>query len=153
LPAPLDGLVLGVNYTHIWSQARYPFYDEVPQGRTVNFIDSSRVERLVFQPNDLLNASVGYDYGGFSVRVSVLFQGNSVTNIGAYPEQDGFSKDYLRWDLSANQKLPWIEGLKVFLEVTNLNSQSNISSQTTIGGFTNQQFYGLVGNLGVRYGL
>jgi TonB-dependent receptor len=153
LPAPWDGVVLGVNYTHIWSQARYPYYDEVPQGRIVKFIDSSRVARLVFQPNDLLNAYIGYDYGGFSARFSVLFQGNSVTNIAAYPEQDGFSKDYLRFDASAKQKLPWVEGLHLFLEITNLNSRSNMSSQTTIDGFTNQQYYGLVGNLGIRYAL
>jgi TonB-dependent receptor len=153
LPFPFDGIVLGVNYTHISSSARYPYFDEVPQGRNVLFIDSTRTERLVNQPNDILNTYIGYDYGGFSARVSFVFQGNSVTNVAAYAEGDGFSKDYYRWDASARQILPWVKGLQLYLDVTNLNGESNISAQKSINGFTNQQFYGLVANLGIRYNL
>jgi hypothetical protein len=100
-----------------------------------------------------LNISFGYDKGGFSGRISYVFQGNAVTNIGGYPEQDGFSKDYYRWDASARQILPWWKGLQLYLDVTNLNNESDVSAQKSIGGFTNQQFYGLVANLGVRYNL
>ena len=79
-----------------------------------------------------------------------MFQGNSVSNIGAFTEQDGFSKDYFSIDFSARQMLPW-PGLQVFLDITNLNNRSNQSSQASIGGFTSQQYYGMVANLGVRY--
>jgi len=153
LPAPFDGIVLGVNYSHISSSATYPYFDEVPHGKTINFIDSTRTDRLVYQPNDVMNAYVGYDYGGFSARVSFVFQGNIVTNIGAYPEAEGFSKNYDRFDVSARQKLPWVEGLQLYLDVNNLNSEANISTQPTIGGFTSEQYYGLTADLGIRWTL
>ena len=153
LPFPFDGIVLGINYTRIWSKAQYPYFDEIPAGRNVIFVDSSRSERFILQPDDILNVSFGYDYGGFSGRLSYVFQGNAVTNIGGYPEQDGFSKDYARLDFSARQRLPWFNGLQLYLDVTNLNGESNISAQKSIGGFTNEQFYGLVANLGIRYTL
>ena len=31
LPSPLDGIVLTVNYTYIWSKATYPYFDEKAQ--------------------------------------------------------------------------------------------------------------------------
>ncbi|HTP79608.1 MAG TPA: TonB-dependent receptor [Bacteroidota bacterium] len=153
LPSPFDGVVFGVNYTRISSSAQYPYFDEVPHGRTVQFIDSSRTARLVNQPNDILNTYFGYDNGGFSARISFVLQGNSITNIAAYPEGDGYSKDYYRWDASVREILPWLPGIQVYLDVTNINNESNISAQKSIDGFTNQQFYGLVADLGIRYTL
>ena len=153
LPAPLDGIVFGVNYSRISSKAAYPYFDTQPQGRTIRFIDSTRTDRLVYQPNDVMNAYIGYDYKGFSGRVSFVYQGNVVTTIGSYPETEGFSKNYNRFDISARQKLPWAEGLQLYLDVNNLNAEPNISTQPSIGGFTSEQFYGLTGDLGIRFTL
>jgi hypothetical protein len=99
-----------------------------------------------------VNVSFGYDYEGFSGRLSFLFQGNSVSNVGNFAENDGFTRDYFRVDASARQKLPW-PGLQVFLDIFNLNNRKNESTQASINGFTIQQFYGLTANLGVRYSL
>jgi TonB-dependent receptor len=155
LPFPLDGLLLGFNYTRISSSTIYPWRDETTSGRppkpvTINQIDSTRGGRLINQPNDIANAFVGYDYKGFSARLSYVFQGNSVSYIGAFPEQDGFTDDYHRFDLSVRQMLPWA-GLQVFLDVNNLNNRRNISKQASIPGFTTERNYGLTANLGVRY--
>ncbi len=156
LPKPFDGLLMGVNYTHIWSKATYPWRDDrtILVGRQLitKTIDSTRTGRLIFQPNDVVNAYLGYDFKGFSGRLSFIFQGNSVSNIGNFAEQDGFTKDYFRVDASARQMLP-IEGLQIFLDLNNLNARQNQSAQASIGAFTNQQNYGLVANLGVRYTL
>lgn len=153
LPAPLNGIVLGINYTHIWSKATYPYFDEkAVRGVITQFTDSTRSGRLVFQPNDIMNTYIGYDYGGFSARVSFVFQGNSVTYVGAYPEQDGFSQNYFRIDASVRQFLPW-KGLQLYLDANNLNSESNISVENAISGFTSQQYYGLTADLGIRYTL
>ena len=153
LPFPLNGLVLGVNYTHIWSKTIYPLEDFISYGRppkqTYRLVDSTRAGRLIDQPNDIMNSYVGYDYKGFSARLSFLFQGNSVSYIGNFPEQDGFTKNYFNMDLSARQRLPW-EGVEVYMDVKNLNNESNISEQESIGGFTNQQYYGLTADLGLR---
>jgi len=81
--------------------------------------------------------------------LSFLFQGNSVSNVGAFAEQDGFTKDYFRVDASVRQMLPWT-GLQVFLDIYNLNNRSNDAAQASINGFTSQQYYGLTANLGLR---
>ena len=157
LPAPLNGIVLGANYTHIKSSAVYPWRNDTtivipPRTTKVITIDRTRPGRLINQPDDVLNAYIGYDYEGFSGRLSFLFQGNSVSNIGAFAEQDGFTNDYFRIDASVRQKLP-LPGLQVFLDINNLNNRKNESTQASINGFTSQQFYGLTANLGVRYSM
>jgi len=157
LPEPLNGIVLGVNYTHIKSSAVYPWRNDTtiiipPRSTKVVTIDRTRPGRLINQPDDVLNAYVGYDYEGFSGRLSFLFQGNSVSNIGAFAEQDGFTNDYFRIDASVRQKLPW-PGLQVFLDISNLNNRKNESTQASINGFTVQQYYGMTANLGVRYSM
>lgn len=157
LPFPLSGLVLGVNYTRIKSEATYPFRNDrsyanpnPPPRLLVQVFDSTRSGRLIYQPNDILNSYIGFDYGGFSGRVSFIFQGNSVSYIGAFPEQDGFTRDYFRVDASARQILPWA-GIEVYLDLFNINARRNTSAQQSIGGFTNEQNYGLTGNLGIRF--
>ncbi|MDZ7374073.1 MAG: TonB-dependent receptor [candidate division KSB1 bacterium] len=165
LPGPLAGLVLGFNYAHMTSEAIYPLRDDVtipnpkwrPGSREPRYIvmatDSTRKGRLIYQPNDVANAYIGYDHpSGFSIRLSFVFQGNSVSYVGAFPEQDGFSKDYFRVDLSMRQKLPW-RGMELFFDAVNLNDRSNESAQKSIKGFTSIQNYGLVANLGIRYRL
>jgi TonB-dependent receptor len=157
LPFPLKGVVLGINYTHIVSKARYPWRDDktifktVPRRQTYTVvIDSTRTGRLIFQPDDILSSYIGFDYKGFSTRLSFIFQGNSVSGIGAFPEQDGFTRDYFRMDASAKQKLPW-SGSEIYLDFYNLNSETNTSAQRSIGGFTTERNYGLTANLGLRY--
>jgi TonB-dependent receptor len=153
LPAPLNGVTLGINYSHFWSEATYPYFDEkAVRGVITKYTDSTRIGRLVFQPNDIVNASIGYDYKGFSTRLTCVFTGNSVTFIGAYPEQDGYSKDYFRIDFSARQMLPWT-GLQLFFDANNLNGESNLAAQNSINGFTSQNYYGLTANLGIRFEL
>ena len=157
MPEPLNGIVFGINYTHISSSATYPWRNDTtiiipPRTTKVVTLDRTRSGRLINQPDDVLNAYIGYDYEGFSARLSFLFQGNSVSNIGAFAEQDGFTKDYFRIDASVRQKLPWA-GLQVFLDINNLNNRSNDAAQASINGFTSQQYYGLTANLGLRFSM
>ena len=157
LPAPFNGTVLGINYTHIYSKTSYPFLNARttiigPRQSITQVFDSTRTGRLIDQPNDILNAYIGYDYEGFSVRLSFLFQGNSVSYVGNWPEQDGFTRDYFRMDASARQVLPWY-GIELYLDMNNLNSENNTSAQKSISGFTNEQNYGLTADLGLRYRL
>jgi len=159
LPSPLDGIVLGVNYTHISSEATYPFRNDrsrpnpnPPPRNLVEVFDSTRTGRLIYQPDDIFNGFLGYDYGGFSGRISFYYQGNSVSYVGAFPEQDGFTRDYFRIDAAARQLLPWY-GIELYLDLFNINAETNTSAQQTIGGFTNEQNYGLTINLGIRFRL
>lgn len=156
LPLGLDGIVLGINYTMIESEATYPLRDDVTDYSTkppvTTTFDTTRVGRLIYQPNDVLNAYIGYELKGFSARLSFLFQGNSVSYIGAFPEQDGYTRDYFRIDASVRQTLPWF-GSEIYLDINNLNNETNSSAQLSIDGFTNVKHYGLTANLGVRFRL
>ncbi len=154
LPWQLNGIVLGINYTKIKSEATYPLRDDVTNYTTrppvTTTHDSTRDGRLIYQPNDLVNAYVGYDFKGFSARVSFLFQGNSVSYVGAFPEQDGYTRDYFRIDASVRQALP-IRGMEIFLDFNNLNDEQNSSAQRSIDGFTNVKNYGMTANFGIRF--
>lgn len=158
LPGFLSGIVFNVNYTHIWSTTLYPYlvkeaYQVTPPTGRPYTIDSLKAEsrggRLIDQPDDILNAAIGYGYAGFSGRVSFQFTGNAVAGIGARVEQDSYTKNYFRIDAQLRQMLPWY-GLQLYLDAENLNNEPNISAQQTIGGFTSEQFYGLTVDLGVR---
>ena len=153
LPHPLDGIVLGINYSLIRSKTEYPLFTQrvIPGTRPPQyaFIDSSRTGRLIDQPDNIMNAYVGYDYLGFSGRLSFTYQGNSVSYIGDFPVTDGFVRNYFRIDFSARQKLPWMGG-ELFLNISNLNGEKNVAAQRSIGGSTSVQSYGMTANLGIR---
>jgi len=157
LPEPFNGLLLGVNYSHISSSTIYPWRNARttiigPRQTLTEVFDSTRTGRLINQPNDIVNAYIGFDYKDFSTRLSFIFQGNAVSYVGNFTEQDGFTRDYFRIDASVRQILPWY-GIELYLDMNNLNSETNTSAQKSIGGFTNEQNYGLTANLGVRYRL
>jgi TonB-dependent receptor len=156
LPYGLDGVVLGINYTMIESDATYPLRDEVTdysvRPPVTTTYDSTRAGRLIYQPNDIMNSYIGYDYRGFSARLSFIFQGNSVSYIGPFPVQDGYTKDYFRIDASARQTLP-LTGMELYLDVINFNGERNSAAQRSIDGFTSVKHYGTVVNLGLRYRL
>ncbi|MEG8946840.1 TonB-dependent receptor [Rosettibacter firmus] len=154
LPYPFNGLLIGINYSRIFSETRYPFYDVkvkiVGRDRIPVLIDSSSVGRLIDQPNHVLNSYIGFDYKDFAVRFSFVFNDEVATvNGGRYPENDSYADDYFRIDFSARQKLPFFNS-ELYIDFSNLNSANTQSIQKSTGGFRNIQNYGLVANLGIR---
>ncbi len=158
LPGVFKGLVLNVNYTHIFSEARYPKTDIEVQynqwGIPVSFtnIDTFYTNRLVNQPDDIVNVSLGFDYKGFSGRLSLLYQSNIFKRNHIEPELRGYTEDYWRWDLVINQKLP-VEGLMLYF---NFNNISGTFDRAIVAGPkfpTSEQHYGYTIDLGLRYNL
>jgi len=155
LPAPLDGLVLNVNYTHIFSGAKYPYTYVTNSGFPLFkpiYVDTSYSDRLIDQPNDIANVSVGYDYNSFSIVFSLISQTNIFNGTNFYNSLRSDKAKYLRWDVAGKQGLPWF-GLELFFDVNNLNSEED--SYTIRGsGFPNSMSdYGLTADLGVRWKL
>ncbi|MCG3120063.1 MAG: hypothetical protein ALAOOOJD_02657 [bacterium] len=153
-PGFLKNVILGINYARIKSATRYPFFKTrvIPGTRPPQFalVDSSSSGRLLDQPNHILNSYLGYDYKGFSSRVSLVFQDNSARgNGGEFPENDSFTKEYFRMDFSARQKLPYYNS-ELFLDVSNLNDRNTSWIQRSIEGFRGIDNYGLTANLGLR---
>jgi TonB-dependent receptor len=154
LPSPFNNIVFGVNYARIESETEYPFYDvkiEVQgRDRIVTLVDSSFSGRLIDQPNHVLNGYIGYDYEGFSTRLSVRYQDNSARgNGGRYPENDSYTTENFRLDFSARQKLPWWNS-ELFLDVNNLTNSNTSWIQRSFEGYRGIQNYGLTANLGIR---
>lgn len=152
LPGVLSGLVFSVNYTHIFSKAQYPYTYVKTTGRTPQYIDTSFTDRLVYQPDNVLNLSVGFDYKGFSVRAAMLYQSDIFTGPSFWPQLRANTSAYRRWDLAAKQDLPWY-GLQVYMDLNNINGASDISVIQGGGVPTSYQDYGMTADVGLRWRL
>ncbi|MBI1938301.1 MAG: TonB-dependent receptor [Ignavibacteriales bacterium] len=154
LPQPFTGLVLNVNYTHIFSEAQYPrifkttYLDSnfIQQTKTT---EASYKTRLLNQPNDVVNIALGYDYEGFSMRISLLYKADIFKNPDFWPEKRIHSDEYLRFDLSVKQELPWY-GIQAYLNINNINGRddTDINEVSTFTAW--QQDYGMTADVGLR---
>jgi TonB-dependent receptor len=154
LPGILSGLVLNVNYTHIFSEAKYPkaimqwIYEE--DGTATRVVaDTFYTARLLNQPNDVLNLMIGYDIAGFSARVSFLYQDNIFRNPDWWPQLRTMSGRYGRWDLSVKQELPWA-GLQVYVNLNNINAADDVTNNTRRSFPVAIEQYGMSAMAGVR---
>ncbi len=155
LPGLLSGLVFNVNYTHIFSSAKYPYTVTEPgifPTYIPTHVDTFYTDRLIYQPDNVVNLSIGYDYQGFSVVVSMIYQSNVSTGTNQYPELRPAKLSYLRWDLTANQNLP-LPGLSVYLNLVDLNNASDTYVVQGTGFPTSESDYGSVAQLGLRWTL
>jgi len=150
LPHPFDGLVLDVNYTHVYSKETYSYSKLKKVGRTVVPFDTSYTDRLLYQPDDIINFSLGYDYKGFSIRVSMIYQNNIFAATAFYPQLRTTTAAYRRWDISVKQDLPWY-GIQLFGDINNINSETDVNVIQAPTGVPNaMQDYGLTADLGLR---
>ncbi len=150
LPGVLSGLVLDVNYSHIFSKAQYPYLITRSNGRSApTFIDTTFTDRLLYQPDNLFNLSLGFDYKAFSIRVSWMYTDNIFTGPNFWPQLRSYTAAYGRWDLEFQQGLPWY-GLEVYGDLYNINGANDVS--VIQGGSVpeSEQDYGMTGDLGVR---
>ncbi len=156
LPNLFRNLVLNINYTHIFSETTYPrvllrtqYLNEAPWVLEEN-LTADRDGQMLHQPNNVVNISLGYDISGFSARLSMLYQGEILSRLGARPEVDGFTEDYVRWDLSVKQNLPF-SGLQLYLNLNNISDRPDISRRPIETFVTSEQYYGRTGEIGIRY--
>jgi TonB-dependent receptor len=152
LPQPFDGIVLNINYTHVFSKEEYPFvfYGRPPGSRVPVAIDTSYTSRLLYQPNNIVNVSFGYDLKGFSARLSMIFQEDIFSGPNFWPQLRSNTASYTRWDFSAKQDLPWF-GLQLFGDLTNINDETDrLVIQAPTGVPSSQGDYGMSADLGLR---
>ena len=149
LPKPFNGIVFNVNYARIDSETQYPRTLFVRDGFFVTRVDTFRVGNMINQAKDIANFSLGYDISGFSGRVSMLLQGESLTGVGTVPELDRFTGTYVRWDLSLKQQIT--RRASVYFNANNFLDRPDESFQVIEGFPTGQENYGWTFDLGVRY--
>ncbi|MFZ1290090.1 MAG: TonB-dependent receptor, partial [Melioribacteraceae bacterium] len=154
LPEPFSNIVLNINYTHIFSEASYPKselineYDE--NGMLVStIIDTFYTTRMLNQPNDIMNFSIGYDYMGFSGRVSMLYQDNIFKRPAFWMQERVHTDTYTRWDLSLKQELPWY-GIQLFLNLNNITGEEDLEINLKNEYPVSRDRYGMTGDIGLR---
>lgn len=155
LPDPLQGLVLNINYTHIFSGAKYPYTYSTNSGfpnYLPVYVDTFYTDRLIDQPNDVVNLSVGYDYRGFSARASMIYQSNVFNGTAFYNVLRSEKVRYLRWDFSAKQNL-WLPGFEIYLDLNDLNNENDVYVIRGPGFPASAQDYGMTADLGLRWRL
>ncbi len=155
LPGLLTGFVFDVNYTHIFSGAKYPYALTIlggfPKYIPVH-IDTFYTARLVDQPNNIVNLSAGYDFKGFSVVVSMIYQADVFTSANFWPELRQNKAKYVRWDLAIKQNLPWA-GMQAYFNLNNINGESDVNLLQGSGYPTSEQDYGMTADFGLRWSL
>jgi TonB-dependent receptor len=149
LPEPFSGLVFSANYTHIFSKAQYPYVYTKTTGRSISYIDTSFTDRLLYQPDDIVNLSLGFDYKDFSIRLSMLYQTDIFTGPNFRWALRSHTSAYTRWDISAKQELPWF-GIQVYGDINNINGAKDVSVIQGGGVPTSEEDYGLTADLGIR---
>ena len=157
LPGAWRGLVMNINYTHIYSEAKYPTtsieqVDTPSGGNGIIQTDSYYFGSLVDQPEDIFNLGLGYDYKGFSARVSMFYQTSVFKKPNQFVELSTSNEDYMRWDFTAKQKLP-IAGLELFVNVNNITNAKDITVVRGTGYDSNISGYGMTADVGVRWRL
>jgi TonB-dependent receptor len=160
LPGILKGLVFNANYTRTSSEVKYPLtyikseFDWSVPGVVKSNIDTVYVDRLLDQPNKIINLSLGYDYKGFSGRLSMLYKDDVFMNTNFWPELREITDKYRRWDLSMKQELP-MNGLEIFLNVSNLTDAIDINrfrgKNSSGNDLKSEQHYGKTIDVGFRY--
>ena len=157
LPGFLSGFVLNANYTVIDSEVKYPrtvidiAIDWGPPLTTVTTnIDTFYTDRLIDQADEVINLSLGYDYKGFSGRLSMLHKANTFTRADFWPSLRESSDDYTRWDLSMKQKLPF-EGMSMYLNISNMTNAKDVTLVRGGNFPASEQHYGKTIDLGFRY--
>jgi len=154
LPKVLSGMIFNINYTHIFSQTKYPqtntYFNDYTYQTSYQY--TNYTSRILDQPDDILNLSIGYDYADFSARVSMLYQANIFKQANYWPELRVDSDKYTRWDLSIKQKLPWY-AVQVYLDVNNINGARDINLDEGNSFPQSEQHYDMTADLGFRVNL
>ncbi len=154
LPEPFSWIEFTINYSHIFSQASYPKGElqvdyNVDGSYKITIINPFYKTRLLDQPDDILNSSVGIDYKGFSGRVSVVYISNIFQKADFWLQNRVVSDKSIRWDLSIRQMLPWFN-TQVFLDLINITGtdETNLNQRTYLPVSISR--YGMFGNMGLN---
>ena len=150
LPVPFNGLVINANYSRFFSESHYHSF-EIERGPD-GFIgvDTFRVAPMVHQADHIANVSLGYDYLGFSSRISMQYQGATLRSVAQRPEQDLFTDAYLRFDAVVRQRI-FGDLASIFLNLHNLTNREDRSSQFTYDRPRNLEYYGASFDIGIEF--
>ncbi|HYE58830.1 MAG TPA: TonB-dependent receptor [Rhodothermales bacterium] len=162
LPGVLKNVVLSYNVSLVRSRTYVPstrvdtfsvtipgFPFPIPQSRSV-FIEVE--QKLQGQPDLFGNVALGYDYRGFSGRLSLFHQGEYNRSFSSDGRTDSVHDAYTRWDLAFRQNVG--RRLALTLNINNLTgAQEGTSTVNRVQGWrliNTGERYGTTVDLGLR---
>jgi TonB-dependent receptor len=167
-PQPFTGIVFSGNLTFMKSESSYqstlfksvpnpdfgkinPITGTIDRRRNVMInYDTAYVDRLIKQPSFLANASLGYDYKGFSARISFSYQADVLNE--PQRRSDGADKEvtlaFSRWDLQLKQRVH--KRVNLLFSMTNIFNCPDRAEREVTGYYTMVEYYGMGANLGVK---
>jgi len=157
LPVPkfLKGVVITWNFSQMSSKTYFPQYRKIYSHydvitRQSVYIDSSglREGSIPGQAETLMNLTIGYDIKGFSARLSMFKQGESIDVIGSQEQLDSYTSPFTRWDLSLKQKVNSM--IDLYLNVVNLTDTDDQTYQFKKDRDTSIEAYGMTIDLGAQ---
>jgi len=155
LPNPFDGIVLSANCSYIRSKTYMPYLLAGPRSPLppfqFTFIDTARESRMPGQAERLVNVSLGYEKGSFSGRLSVIYQGNAINQVGTRAELDEYTDDFVRWDLAMQYKL--MPKLALTFNINNLTNLPELNFLGIEAFSTSQEHFGWTADLGIKFDL
>jgi TonB-dependent receptor len=153
LPEPFNSLVINVNYAHVWSKTSYPIsFVKTTKIPTYPFlkttvIDTSRSGKMPNQADDIANFSIGYDIDKFSGRISLTYQGKSLTGIAEREELDSYTSPITRLDLSL--KYQFTDNFGLFFNMNNITNDADQSYKQNETFIDNTRYYGMTADIGI----
>ncbi|MFH0736449.1 MAG: TonB-dependent receptor [bacterium] len=131
LPGYLQYIVVGYNFSWVRSETYTISSNTVAWTDSIElwpgywvYQDKSKIElkdtknKLEGQPEFFGNLSVGYDYSGFSGRISVFYQGRYNRSFSGDGESDAINGSFTRWDLALKYKFN--DNLSIFFNFNNI---------------------------------
>lgn len=104
LSPPFDGLIVGVNYTYVDSEAD----------------TGERIVDLPKQSANIGNVMLGYEKNGFDIRVAMKYRDRYIDELDD-PGFDRYTDDHMQWDITA--KYRFSDNWQIYAEITNLGDE------------------------------
>ncbi|MCC3862011.1 TonB-dependent receptor [Pseudemcibacter aquimaris] len=140
LPAPFDGVILGVNYTYVDSSASIEDGDGNPY-----------LTPLPKTSSNIANFIIGYEKGGFAARFAVSYQSEYLDEVFSEGDDDRYVLDHVQIDAQASYE--FFEGFEVYAQVSNLNNR-NFRAALRHGStdyLSQRDEFGWTGNTGIKF--
>lgn len=134
LPAPLDGFLVGLNYTYTDSEGSVSGY-KIP---------------LPAAAKNTFNFMLGYEKGPLSLRATAAYRDTYLDELGPSREEDRYVEDHIQYDFSAKYRLT--EQFQLFAEFVNLGDEPYVAYQPGAGRKRLLQYeeYSWTGKMGFR---
>ncbi|MXO67215.1 TonB-dependent receptor [Altericroceibacterium endophyticum] len=111
LPAPFDGLIAQLNYTYTNATGNVPTDGDINDLREITLPATSK---------HTMNATLGYDKGPLSLRVSGTYRDKYLDELGDEAQEDRYVDNHFQLDLSAKYRVN--KNVQMFYEWVNINN-------------------------------